>query len=137
MLFVIAVAAAVPFLDLGGATPNGAVSAVGAPASDSTAASGSVPELATSVPTSTVAPEVVTLVGTINRLLPSGEIVINDGQTDYTVAMSATTKVRNLRGNDVTRDFLQLGVQIQVSGTQTGSRLLDPTILVPTDNVKP
>ena len=79
----------------------------------------------------------VTIVGTINRLLPDGEVVMTDGQTDYTVGMSATTKIRNLRGNEVTHDFIQLGVQIQVSGTLTGSRILDPTILVPTVLDKP
>ena len=133
VLFVIVVAAAVPFLDLGGGAPAGGASAVGAATT-----SISVDEPTPVAPTaSTVAPAVVTIVGTINRLLPDGEVVMNDGQTDYTVGMSATTKVRNLRGNEVTRDFIQLGAQIQVSGTLTGSRILDPTILIPTVLDKP
>ena len=135
VVFVIVVAAAVPFLDLGGGAPAGGASPVGAA---TTSISVSVDESTSSLPTaSTVAPAVVTIVGTINRLLPDGEVVMNDGQTDYTVGMSATTMVRNLRGNEVTRDFIQLGAQIQVSGTLTGSRILDPTILIPTVLDKP
>ncbi len=135
MLFVIVVAAAVPFLDLGGDASGGATSAVGAV---TTSTSISVDSLASSLPTApTVAPAVVTIVGTINRLLPDGEVVMNDGQADYTVGMSATTKIRNLRGNEVTHDFIQLGAQIQVSGTLTGSRILDPTVLIPTVLDKP
>ena len=135
MLFVIVVAAAVPFLDLGGDASGGATSAVGAV---TTSTSISVDSVASSLPTApTVAPAVVTIVGTINRLLPDGEVVMNDGQTDYTVGMSATTKIRNLRGNEVTHDFIQLGAQIQVSGTLTGSRILDPTVLIPTVLDKP
>ena len=133
VVFVIVAAAAVPFLDLGGGAPGAATSAVGVATTSTSAGSG-----ASSLPTaSTVAPAIVTIVGTINRLLPDGEVVMNDGQTDYTVGMSATTKIRNLRGNEVTHDFIQLGVQIQVSGTLTGSRILDPTILVPTVLDKP
>ena len=135
VLFVIVVAAAVPFLDLGGDASGGATSAIGAVTTSTSIPVGSV---GSSLPTtSTVAPAVVTVVGTINRLLPDGELVMNDGQTDYTVGMSATTKIRNLRGDEVTRDFIQLGTQIQVSGTLTGSRILDPTILVPTVLDKP
>lgn len=135
MLFVIVVAAAVPFLDLGGDASGGATSAVGAV---TTSTSISVDSVASSLPTApTVAPAVVTIVGTINRLLPDGEVVMNDGQADYTVGMSATTKIRNLRGNEVTHDFIQLGAQIQVSGTLTGSRILDPTVLIPTVLDKP
>jgi hypothetical protein len=130
VLFVIVVAAVVPFLDLGGDASGRATSAVG-PAATSTSVA--VDSTASSVPTApTVAPAVVTIVGTINRLLPDGEVVMNDGQTDYTVGMSATTKLRNLRGDEVTHDFIQLGTQIQVSGTLTGSRILDPTIVIPT-----
>ena len=135
VLFVIVVAASVPFLDLGGGTPGAATSAVGAATTSTSISVGSV---APSLPTaSTVAPAIVTIIGTINRLLPDGEVVMNDGQTDYTVGMSATTKIRNLRGNEVTHDFIQLGVQIQVSGTLTGLRILDPTILIPTVLDKP
>ena len=135
VLFVIVVAAAVPFLDLGGGAPAGGASAVGAA---TTSIAVSVDSVASSLPTaSTVAPAVVTIVGTINRLLPDGEVVMNDGQTDYTVGMSAATKIRNLRGNEVTHDFVQLGVQIQVSGTLTGSRILDPIIVIPTVLDKP
>ncbi|MEO8265178.1 MAG: hypothetical protein ABI706_06655 [Ilumatobacteraceae bacterium] len=133
VVFVIIVAAAVPFLDLGDGAPGAATSAVGA-----VTTSISVGSVASSLPTaSTVAPAIVTIVGTINRLLASGEVVMNDGQTDYTVGMSATTKIRNLRGDEVTHDFIQLGAQIQVSGTLTGSRILDPTILIPTVLDKP
>jgi hypothetical protein len=132
-LFVIVVAAAVPFLDLGGDASGRATSAVG-PAATSI----SVDSVAPLVPTApTVAPAIVTIVGTIDRLLPDGEVVMNDGQTDYTVGMSATTKLRNLRGDEVTHDFIQLGAQIQVSGTLTGSRILNPTIVIPTVLDKP
>lgn len=134
-VFVIVAAAAVPFLDLGGGAPAGGASAVGAATTSvSVDSAGSVASLPTA---STFAPAIVTIVGTINRLLPGGALVVNDGQTDYTVEMSATTKVRNLRGNEVTRDFIRLGAQIQVSGTLTGSRILDPTILIPTVLDKP
>ena len=133
VVFVLVAAAVVPFLDLGdGASGAGALAVAAATTSTS------VDEAPTPTPTaSTVAPAVVTLVGMITKLLPSGEIVINDGQTDYTVGMSSTTDIRNLSGAAVTRDFIQLGVQIQVSGTETGSRILAPTILIPTVKDKP
>lgn len=51
--------------------------------------------------------------------------------------MSATTNIRDLSGNEVTRNFIQPGAQIQVSGTLTGARILAPTILIPTVDSAP
>ena len=86
VVFVIVAAAAVPFLDLGGGAPGAATSAVGVATTSTSISAGSG---ASSLPTaSTVAPAIVTIVGTINRLLPDGEVVMNDGQTDYTVGVS-------------------------------------------------
>ncbi len=114
VLFVLAVAAAVPFLDFDGeASGRAALTA------------------------STRAPAIVTIVGTISGLLADGQVMVNDGHTDYTVGMSATTKILNLRGDEVTHDFIRVGAQIEAWGTLVGSRLVDPTIRVPTVLDKP
>ena len=123
VLFVLAVSAVVPFVDFGGHVPGGSGSGttsttVGAPTQ--------------SPSTSTTGPAIVTVVGQIVKLLASGELVVNDGQTDYTVGTSTTTKLVNLNGAEVGREFIQVGASIQVTGTLTGSRIFAPTVVIPT-----
>lgn len=127
VVFVVAAAAVVPFVDFGGNAPGGSGSASGAgTTSTAVAVRPQVPS------TSTVAPATVTVVGQIVKLLASGEVVVNDGQTDYTVGMSTNTKLVNLNGAEVGREFLQVGASIQVTGTLTGSRIFAPTVVIPT-----
>ena len=57
---------------------------------------------------------------------------MNDGQTDYTLGMSTTTKLVNLNGAEMGREFIQAGASIQVTGTLTGSKIFAPTVVIPT-----
>lgn len=125
VVFVLAAAAVVPFVDFGGNAPGGSGSGAGT-TSTAVAVRPQVPS------TVTVAPATVTVVGQIVKLLASGEVVVNDGQTDYTVGMSTNTKLVNLNGAEVGREFLQVGASIQVTGTLTGSRIFAPTVVIPT-----
>ena len=130
VVFVLAAAAVVPFVDFGGNAPgSGSGSGSGSGAGTTSTAVEVRPPVPSTV---TVAPATVTVVGQIVKLLASGEVVVNDGQTDYTVGMSTNTKLVNLNGAEVGREFLQVGASIQVTGTLTGSRIFAPTVVIPT-----
>ena len=125
VLFVVVVAGAVPFVNFGDNAPDGS-------GSGSRTTSTTVAAPSQSPSTSTIAPALVTVVGQIVKVLASGEVVVNDGQSDYTVGMSTTTKLVNLNGAEVGREFIQVGASIQVTGTLTGSRIFAPTVVIPT-----
>jgi hypothetical protein len=94
------------------------------------------PNVAAQVTAPTSAP-LVTVVGTINRILPNSDFVVNDGHQDYTIAMSSTAKIVNLKGGDVTRQFLTLGRTVQITGTLSDSTIRAQKVVIPTNTDQP
>lgn len=84
-------------------------------------------------PTTTAGP-LVTVVGTIKQILPNGDFVANDGNADYTIAISSTTKMVDRNGADVTKESLQIAGSVQITGTLIGSTINAQSVLVPTDD---
>jgi hypothetical protein len=81
---------------------------------------------------STSAGAVVTVVGTVNKLIPNGDFVVNDTHSDYTIVMSSNPKVVDLTGVTATAAAIQLDDSVQITGTLTGSTIEAETVIVPT-----
>jgi hypothetical protein len=79
---------------------------------------------------STSAGTVVTVVGTVNKVLPNGDFVANDGHTDYTIVMSSA-KIVDLNGATVAAERIQLDESVQIIGTVSGSTIAAETVIVP------
>jgi hypothetical protein len=109
---------------------------------DNTSPTGSAPSVsaASNVAAQVTAPTsapLVTVVGTINKILPNGDFVVNDGHQDYTISMSSTVKIVNLKGGDVTRQFLTLGRTVQITGTLSDSTIRAQKVVIPTNTDQP
>jgi hypothetical protein len=79
-----------------------------------------------------VAGTIVTIVGTVQKLDPSGDFVINDGHVDYTIAMSPAVKIADLGGTQLSPDVIQISTSIQVTGALAGSTITAQSVVVPT-----
>ena len=116
-------AAAAPSSTLPSATsmppPEAAVSPSSGPASTP------APGAATSPP-----PTLVT--GQVKQIYSTGDFILDDGHVTYTVVMSPTTAVINLRNRQVPRQYIQVAESVQVTGTVSGSNIEAQTVLVPT-----
>jgi hypothetical protein len=74
---------------------------------------------------------VVTVAGTVKTVLPDGDFVVDDGRTDYTVAMSSEPTIVDLDGATAASDLIQLGGSVQVTGTVSGTTITAQTVIVP------
>ena len=88
-------------------------------------------------PVPTPVPPVVTVTGLVMQIFSTGDFLLNDGHVSYTVAMSLTTKVVNLRRREVPVQFIQVANSVQVTGLLTGSTITAQTVLVPTNKDGP
>jgi hypothetical protein len=79
----------------------------------------------------TFAPNVVTIVGRVNAVAANGDLALNDGNADYTISMQVSPKVTNLGGAEVSKDLIQVGGQVQVTGLLTGSTIDAQTVIIP------
>jgi hypothetical protein len=79
-----------------------------------------------------VAGTIVTIVGTVQKLDPSGDFVINNGHVDYTIAMSPLVKIADLGGTQLSPNVIQVGTSIQVTGALAGSTITAQSVVVPT-----
>jgi hypothetical protein len=75
--------------------------------------------------------------GLVMQIFSTGDFLLNDGHVSYTVAMSLTTKVVNLRRREVPVQFIQVANSVQVTGLLTGSTITAQTVLVPTNKDGP
>jgi hypothetical protein len=76
---------------------------------------------------------IVTVAGSITKILPNGDLGLNDRRVDYTITMSSSPKIVDQNGADVTRDVIQVGGTVQVTGTLTGTTIAAQTMIVPTN----
>jgi hypothetical protein len=76
---------------------------------------------------------VVTLSGRVSRTLPSGDFVLNDGTRLTTVVSAPTTRIVNLLGHIVPRQFIAAGDAAVVTGPQSGSTLVANLVEVRTN----
>jgi hypothetical protein len=83
-------------------------------------------------PAPTPEPAIVTVTGQVMRIDPNGDFVLNDGRVGYTVVMSLTTKVINLRGREVPRQFIQVANSVTVTGLLRAPMMDAQTVLIPT-----
>jgi hypothetical protein len=84
-----------------------------------------------------IAGSIVTIVGRVQRVDPSGDFVINDGHVEYTIAMSTAVKIADLTGAGLSPDVIQANSSIQVTGALTGSTITAQTVVVPTSAATP
>ena len=88
----------------------------------------------TTVPASeqTFAPGLITIVATVNKIEANGDLQVNDGHFDYTIAMGSSPKVVNLAGKKVSKDLIVVGGQVQFFGMLNGHTITAQTVTVPT-----
>jgi hypothetical protein len=91
----------------------------------------------TPTPKPTPAPALVTVAGLVTQLSAAGDFILTDADTSYSVAMSRTTKVINLPGREVPRQFIKVAGSVQVTGTLSGSTISAQTVLIPTKKDRP
>jgi len=84
-----------------------------------------------------IAGSIVTIVGTVQRIDPSGDFLINDGHVDYAVAMSTAAEVTDLTGAKLSPDAIQVNSSVQVTGALTGSTITAHTVVVPSSPAPP
>lgn len=99
----------------GSAPPSSGSAAVAPPASGVTAPSGAVP-----------------FNGYIQQIYSTGDFVLVVGNVSYAVVMSPTTVVFNLRGRQVSRNFMTAALSVAVTGTLVDSTIHAQSIVVPT-----
>ncbi len=83
------------------------------------------------------APILVTLAGRVARNLPGGDFLVSVGQTDYAVAMSSGAHVVDPNGAEMTRQLIQVGMPVQITGTLDGTRITAPTVVIATSESQP
>lgn len=88
----------------------------------------------TTVPASeqTFAPGLITIVATVNKIEANGDLQVNDGHFDYTIAMGSSPKVVNLAGKKVSKDLIVVGGQVQFFGMLNGHTITAQTVTLPT-----
>jgi hypothetical protein len=82
--------------------------------------------------TTTVGDVIVTVTGNVTRVLPGGDLLLNDDGTDYTITMSSPSVV-DVAGTGMTGDAIQVGESVQIIGTLTGKTIAAQTVIVPLD----
>jgi hypothetical protein len=70
--------------------------------------------------------------GYVQQVDSTGDFILASGAVSYTVVMSPTTAVVNLRGRAITRLFIRVSGSVQVTGTLAGSKISAQSVLVPT-----
>ena len=75
----------------------------------------------------------VTVVGTINKTLANGDLVVNDGHVDYTITLTSTAQIVDLTGVAVARDRLHVDQSVQITGSLSASTITAQTVLVPSN----
>jgi DNA/RNA endonuclease YhcR with UshA esterase domain len=85
----------------------------------------------TATPQTPVPPGVITIVAAINKIADNGDLVVNDGNGDFTVVMSPSPKVVNLDGKAVGKELIQVGLSVQITGLLTGTSVSPQTIVIP------
>ena len=91
----------------------------------------------TPTPKPTPVAALVTVAGLVTQLSAAGDFILTDADTSYSVAMSRTTKVINLPGREVPRQFIKVAGSVQVTGTLSGSTISAQTVLIPTKKDRP
>lgn len=66
------------------------------------------------------------------QLLTGGDFKLSTGSRTYTIDMTATTSVVNLRGREVPRQFIAVAGSVSVTGRLSGATITAETVLVPT-----
>ena len=70
--------------------------------------------------------------GYVQSIYSTGDFVLVVGNVRYTVVMSPTTMVLNLRGRQIPREFMTAAQSVTVTGTLVDSTIEAQSILVPT-----
>jgi len=70
--------------------------------------------------------------GYVQSIYSTGDFVLVVGNVRYTVVMSPTTMVLNLRGRQIPRQFMTAAQSVTVTGTLVDSKIQAQSILVPT-----
>jgi hypothetical protein len=91
--------------------------------------SGSSPAAATASPIGGAATDVS---GVVSQVYSTGDFVLNAGALRFTVMMSPTTTVLNIRGRQVPRQFISVSGPAEVTGKVSGSTIAAETIRLPT-----
>jgi len=85
---------------------------------------------ASSTGASTEAPTAVD--GYVEQIYSTGDFILNAGNVRFTIVMSPTTAVVNIRGRQVPRQFISVSGPAHVTGTVSGSKVVADTVLLPT-----
>ena len=89
--------------------------------------------VSTSVPVSTLpAGSSASFTGYVQQIYSTGDFLLASGPITYTVVMSPTTAVINVRGRQVPRQFISVAGSVEVTGTLDASKIFAQTVLVPT-----
>ena len=142
---VLAAVVAIRLVDPRGSGPTGSAAAVSQAATAPTLQISTQPTATTSPqdgpsPLSDAAkfaPILVTLAGRVARNLPGGDFLVSVGQTDYTVAMSSGAHVVDPSGSETSRQLIQVGMPVQITGTLDGIRITAPTVVIATGESQP
>ncbi len=75
--------------------------------------------------------------GLVMLIRANGNFKVSNGVRTYAVVMSPTTRVINLRGREVPRQFIQVANWVTVTGRRTGTTIRATTVLIPTRKDRP
>jgi hypothetical protein len=70
--------------------------------------------------------------GYVAQIDPNGDFILDTGTVRFTVVMSPSTTVVNVRGRQVPRQFISVAGPAKVTGTVTGSRIAADSVVLPT-----
>jgi len=70
--------------------------------------------------------------GYVEQIYSTGDFILNTGTLRFTIMMSPTTAVLNVRGRQVPRQFIAVAGPVEVTGTVAGATISAQTIRVPT-----
>ncbi|HZX55720.1 MAG TPA: hypothetical protein VFE86_13620 [Ilumatobacteraceae bacterium] len=70
--------------------------------------------------------------GYVEQIYSTGDFILNTGTLRFTIMMSPTTAVLNVRGRQVPRQFIAVAGPVDVTGTVAGATISAQTIRVPT-----
>ena len=59
----------------------------------------------------------------VEQIYSTGDFVLNTGDVRFTIMMSPTTAVLNVRGRQVPRQFIAVAGPVEVTGTVAGTKL--------------
>jgi hypothetical protein len=78
-----------------------------------------------------------TITGLVMLIYSTGAFRLSDGKSQYTVDMTLTTSVINLRGREVPRQFIQVAGSVTVTGSLSGSTITAEVVAIPTNKDAP